>query len=448
LAAQLLAFARKQTLFPETVAVGPLLAEMRELLCRAAAEANDLQIRCASDVWAILIDPTQLESALLNLVINARDAVPASGGTIVITAENARLNLATAARLQVPPGEFVRIVVADNGGGIAPEMLERVFDPFFTTKELGKGSGIGLAQVHGLVAQSGGAIDIESESGRGTSVAMLLPRAPWAIVERTTDASLADMAGNGQCVLLVEDQEDLRATARMMLEEHGYRVVEAADAQAARTIMAGTEVISVLFADLVLPFGESGLELARVAQQLRPDIRVLLTSGYTKDVLDQFGVQAREFEFLLKPYSTRKLSARISRLRAGAVPAPLRWSAAHEVGIRVMDEQHARLAELLNDLAAVVKSGEDHTAVLNDIISYTEFHFAAEAQLMATHDYRDCAAHTDAHRRLLEEIRAFRPGIDGASARLALHYLQDWLLGHVRGHDRELAEALRAQGMR
>jgi hemerythrin-like metal-binding protein len=449
LASQLLTFARKQTLFPETTAVGPLLAAMHELLRQGAGKANELLIRCADDVWTIRVDPTQLESALLNLVINARDAMPTGGGAIAITAENVTLSLAAAARLRLPPGDFVRIGVVDSGSGIAPDLLERVFEPFFTTKEMGKGSGLGLAQVRGFVGQSGGSVDIQSEIGGGTTVFLLLPRGPAVVSTEPAPEATAGVAANGRCVLVVEDEEDLRGIARMMLEERGYRVLEAKDAQTARHLLAADAApVDVLFADLVLPGGVSGIELAREARRLRPDIRVLLTSGYTHDMLDEHGVDAREFQFLLKPYSTDKLAVRMAGLVSGNAPPPLIWCSAHEVGVREIDEQHARLGALLNELAAALKAGEDHATVLREIIRYTDFHFAAEERLMTVLGRDDAAAHQQAHRRLLEEIRAFRPDADGISVGVALRYLQEWLLHHVDGPDRELAEALRAQGER
>ena len=335
----------------------------------------------------------------------------------------------------------MRIDVADTGSGIAPELLDRIFEPFFTTKPAG--SGLGLAQVRSFVGHSGGALDVKSAVGGGTTISLLLPRGPAVAGEAGTGA---DPSGAG--VLIVEDEEDLRGTARMMLEERGYHVVEATDAEAALRLLADDTVpIGVLFADLVLPGGASGLELAREARRLRPDIRVLLTSGYTKDMLDEHGVDAREFQFLLKPYSTDRLAARLARLVPGAAPPPLIWSSAHEVGVREIDEQHARLGALLNMLATALRDGEDHGAALRELVDYTGFHFAAEERLMAEHRIDAAAAHGEAHRRLLEEIRAFRPDIDGVSVGLAVRYLQEWLLHHVDGPDRELAAALRARGV-
>jgi hemerythrin-like metal-binding protein/PAS domain S-box-containing protein len=445
LAAQLLAFARKQTLFPETTAVEPLLTSMQELLRRAAGETNELQIRCAPDVWTIRVDPTQLESALLNLVINARDAMAESGGgAVTVLAENVTLNLAAAARLRLPPGDYVRIGVADAGVGIAPEVLERVLEPFYTTKEAGKGSGLGLSQVHGFVGQSGGCVDIDSEIGRGTTVALLLPRGPAAATQSAPQPAVG-MPGGGRCVLIVEDDADLSRAARVMLEQRGYHVLEAQDPDGARRLLAAAPV-SVLFADLVLPGGMSGIDLAREARRLRPDVRVLLT-GSTADMLDEHRVDVQEFQFLLKPYSADKLVARMARLVPGAVPSPLLWSSAHELGVRQIDEQHARLGALLNELAGALRGGEDHATLLREIVRYTEFHFAAEESLMAAHAYQGAAAHQQAHHRLLEEVRAFRPDADGVSVSLALRYLQEWLLHHVDGADRDLAEALRGRGV-
>jgi hemerythrin-like metal-binding protein len=323
LAAQLLSFARKQTLFPEITRLGPLLGAMHELLGRAAGAANTLQLHCPDHVWPLRIDPTQLESALLNLVINAADATGAAGGTIAITAENVTLPLAQAAALRLPPGDFVRIGVADSGSGIAPDLLERVFEPLFTTKA-GKGSGLGLAQVRGFASQSGGAVELKSELGRGTTVSLLLPR-----------SGAAATAGTPAAVQI-----------------------------------------------------------------------------------------------------------------AAAAPAALIWSAAHALGVQEIDEQHAKLGALLNALAAALQEGEDHTAALRAIVRFTEFHFAAEERLMAAHQCDGAAAHREAHQRLLEEIRAFRPDGDGVSVGVALRYLQEWLLQHVDGPDQELAEALRARGVR
>jgi hemerythrin-like metal-binding protein len=434
LASQLLRFARKQTLFPETTRLRPLLGAMHELLSRAAGAANTLELRCPDDVWPLRIDPTQLESALLNLVINAADATGAAGGAIAITAENVTLPLAQAASLRLPPGDFVRIGVADSGTGIAPDLLERVFEPFFTTKG-SKGTGLGLPQVRGFASQSGGAVELRSELGRGTTVLLLLPRGP-AIA-----SGAAATAGSAASVLIVQDEEDLRATARTMLEAHGYRVLEAKDAEGARRLLGAEAVpIDVLFADLVLPGGVSGLELARQARALRPQVRVLLSAGYLP-------AEEGEFQFLLKPYSTEKLAARMAGLIAGAAPPPLVWSAAHALGVQEIDQQHAQLGALLNVLAAALQEGEDHTAALREIVRFAEFHFAAEERLMAAHQCDGAAAHRDAHRRLLEEIRAFRPDADGASVGVALRYLQEWLLQHVNGPDRELAEALRARGV-
>ena len=446
LASQLLTFARKQTLFPETTAVGPLFAAMQDLLCRAAGKAAALRMRCADDTWSIRVDPAQLELALLNLVINANDAMPPGGGTITITAENVTLALAQAAGLGLPPGDFVRIGVADTGSGIVPDLLGRIFEPFFTTKEAGKGSGLGLAQVRGFVGQSGGAVEIMSEVGRGTTVFLLLPRGPAVAAAAMPEAG-PGAAGAG-CVLIVEDEEDLRGTARMLLEERGYGVLEATDAETACRLLADDAApIGVLFADLILPGGMSGIELAREARRLRPDIRVLLTSGYTKDMLEQHGVGAEEFEFLLKPYSTDRLAARLARLVPGAPPPPLIWSAAHELGVREIDEQHVGLAAALNELAVALRAGEDHAAALRELVRCTGFHFAAEERLMALHRYDGAAAHLQAHRQLLREIREFRPDADGASLGVALRYLQEWLLHHVDSLDRDLAEALRARGV-
>jgi TolB-like protein/CheY-like chemotaxis protein len=300
LAAQLLAFSRNQLLQPDRIPVLRLLEEMRELLVRAAGETIQVRIQAPDDLWHCFADPGQLESALLNLVLNSRDAMPL-GGTVTISSRNEDVGPARAAAAASTPGGYVRIEVADTGCGIPAELTERVFEPFFTTKPIGKGSGLGLAQVHGFAGQSGGWVELVSEPGRGTTVSLLLPRAQMSPERQTVEASPAPPPrGGGQTVLVVEADPDLRATTRERLEESGYRVTLAPDASTARRFLVSGEPVDVLLTDTVLPGGVSGIDLVRDARRIRPGINVLLTSSVEAPLGNQ--VSDPEFELLSKPY--------------------------------------------------------------------------------------------------------------------------------------------------
>jgi nitrogen-specific signal transduction histidine kinase/TolB-like protein/ActR/RegA family two-component response regulator len=301
LAGQLLAFSRKQILQPENVQVHELLRGIQELLLRAAGEQIRLGITSADDLWSCHVDPTQLESAVLNLVLNARDAMPLGVGTIAIRCANEAIEDARAQVLGGVPGDYVRVDVADTGSGIGPELLEKVFEPFFTTKELGKGSGLGLAQVHGFVGQSGGFVDLQSELGRGTTVSLYLPRAAGRGASRSREPEAAPAHGLGRTILLVENQAELRETVTSTLEYGGYRVTAVSDGTAARALLATDEPIDVLFADMGLPGTTGGIELAHAARRIRPDILVLLASGDASDASKALGADL-DFDVIGKPY--------------------------------------------------------------------------------------------------------------------------------------------------
>ncbi len=321
LAGQLLAFSRRQMLQPEDLLVDGLLRGMLELLLRAAGETIQVDLVSTGDLWHCHVDPSQLESAVLNLVLNARDAMPVGGGRITIRCENETVDTRQAHRSGGAPGSYVRIDVTDTGCGIPAELLEKVFDPFFTTKEVGKGSGLGLAQVHGFVGQSGGWVDIKSKVGRGTTVSLFLPRVVTAdcIAIDTSDAT--PESGLGRSILVVEDEPDLRETVCAMLEGGGYRVLAAADAAHAREYLARDEPLHLLFTDVVLPGGVSGVELARSARATRQDLLVLLTSGYASTVLEAHGAES-EFEVVAKPYQPDDLLRVLgAMLRNSLVPA-------------------------------------------------------------------------------------------------------------------------------
>jgi signal transduction histidine kinase len=289
---RLLAFSRRQPLEPKRVDLNRVVSGMSELLRRTLGEPVDVETVLAGGLWPTFADAHQLENVLINLGTNARDAMP-DGGRITIETANAYLDDAYVARFsEVPAGQYVLLSVADTGTGIPPKVLEHVFEPFFTTKEVGRGTGLGLAMVHGFVKQSGGHIRIYSEEGHGTTVKIYLPRlreteeiasVPAAADEAAVGGEVG--ARNGEAILLVEDNDGVRAYTKSTLEELGYQVLEAADASQALRHLGQAARIDLLFTDVVLPGGMGGRELAQRVARERPSLPVLFTTGYTRNAI-------------------------------------------------------------------------------------------------------------------------------------------------------------------
>jgi PAS domain S-box-containing protein len=298
LTSQLLAFARRQPLEPEVIDLSVRLDALGEMLQRTLSSTYDLRLDLAPALWQVEIDPTGLETALLNAVLNARDAMP-EGGQLTIATKN----------VSRADGEMVDLSISDTGEGIPADKIQRVFEPFFTTKPTGKGTGLGLSQIHGFATQSGGSAEIDSEVGRGTTVHILLPKtdkvAQASQVERT-NITLPE----GLTVLLVEDSEHVRYFARHLLEDLGCRVIEAGDASEAFSVFQ-REKVDLVFSDIVMP-GENGLELAERVSALNPKTPVLLASGYSSK---QFiPLNERKFPILRKPYKLDGLAAALNQL--------------------------------------------------------------------------------------------------------------------------------------
>ncbi|WP_374666259.1 PAS domain S-box protein [Ramlibacter sp.] len=310
---RLLAFARRQALQPLAVDVGRALQDLRSMLQRTLGEQIGVQVRVADGLWRALVDPGQLDNALLNLCLNARDAMP-HGGRLVIEATNASLDDAMAgAHPQLRAGDYVRIAVRDTGVGIAPEVRSKVFEPFFTTKEKNSGNGLGLAMVYGFILQSGGHIELESVPGRGTEVVVLLPRAAaGAATPPSGPDDGADLQARGEAVLLVEDDDLVREYATDQLRALGYRVTAAADGAQALALLATGITVDLLFTDVIMP-GMSGPQLAEAARELHPGLPVLYASGYTGDALARHGELAPDVLLLLKPYRARELARALRR---------------------------------------------------------------------------------------------------------------------------------------
>ncbi|MFY9293095.1 MAG: histidine kinase famiy protein [Methylorubrum rhodinum] len=305
LTAQLLSFARKQRLEGRTLSLNKLVEEMRQLAGRTLGEAITIETDLAPALWPCRLDPTQAEVALLNILINARDAMPEGG----------RVTIATRNREPTSPGgsRCVAVEITDTGTGIPSDVLARVMDPFFTTKEEGKGTGLGLSMVYGFAKQSGGTAQIESVVGEGTTVRLLFPASDEASPEAQPASAVSSEPQRGsETVLVVDDRADVAELARAILRDYGYGTLLARHGREALEILDDHPEIDILFSDLIMP-GMDGLSLAREARRRRPSLKVLLTTGYAEASLERTGLPRPEFEILNKPYRRADL---IRRLRA------------------------------------------------------------------------------------------------------------------------------------
>ena len=309
---QLLAFARRQDMRVEAVCVTDLLPNFETLLDRAVGEAVQVVVRRTQDLWYCKTDAHQLETAILNLAINARDAMDGRGALELLT-RNVVVPAEQAAPHEAAAGDFVVVAVADAGPGMPPEVASRVFEPFFTTKEMGKGTGLGLSQVYGFARQSGGFVELETHLGQGTTVSIYLPRCEPPLNLGGEAAAAAHIPSAEGTVLLVEDDADVRAAARAMLEELGYQVIEAASADAALAAIDRHPGIDLVFTDVIMASGLTGIELAQAIKGVRSDLPVMLTSGYTAQRLVP-AAGHRDLPLLRKPYTLSQLADALSDL--------------------------------------------------------------------------------------------------------------------------------------
>jgi PAS domain S-box-containing protein len=315
---RLLAFSRRQPLDPRPVDANELVASMDELFRRTISEAIRVDVMPKDDLWLTLCDPNQLESALLNLIINARDSMT-GGGRIVITCDNATSDEpALSAQRDLAPGQYVMLSVTDNGSGMPKKVLERVFEPFFTTKPIGQGTGLGLSMVYGFVKQSGGHVTIASEPGAGTTVKIYLPRyhGDAARNQGTQPPAAKPRAKSKEVVLVVEDEPVVRSLVIDMLVELGYCALEAEDGAAALAILFADQPIDLLLTDVGLP-GMNGRQLADAARERRPDLKVLFMTGYVENKILLNGFLGPHMEVIAKPFAGDALATKVERMIHG-----------------------------------------------------------------------------------------------------------------------------------
>jgi signal transduction histidine kinase len=323
---RLLAFARRQPLDPRPLDVNKLVQGMSELLHRTLGESIRIETVLAGGIWRVAADSNQLENALLNLAVNARDAMSGAGRLTIETA-NVHLDEAYARVNEVRPGQYVMLAVSDTGSGMTPDVAAKAFEPFFTTKDVGKGSGLGLSQLYGFIKQSEGHAKIYSEPGEGTTITLYLPRLAGAGADEAAGIASALPQGRGDLqVLVVEDDEDVRAHAVAMLTELGYAVIEAADANAALRLLDAHPRVRLLFTDVGLPGGRNGRELADEARRARPGLPVLFTTGYARNAIVHHGRLDPGVDLITKPFTfaalANKVHAMLERYDGSAHEAP------------------------------------------------------------------------------------------------------------------------------
>ena len=356
---QLLAFARRQPLEPRVVNLGRLMGEMAEMLRRTLGESVEVETVIAGGLWNTLCDPAQVESAILNLAINARDAMP-KGGRLTIELSNAALDDAYARAAEVEPGQFVLLAVSDAGVGMDAATLSKVFEPFFTTKSMDKGTGLGLSMVYGFVKQSNGAVQIYSELGQGTTVKIYLPRSREREPAYSAPVT-GTLRGRSEVILVVEDDDMVRASAVSMLRDLGYACIHASDGDSALEMINSGVKFDLLFTDVIMPGAVKSRDLANEAQKLRPGLPVLFTSGYTENAIVHHGRLDEGVQLLSKPYSRDDLARKIRGLLKDS----------RRVVLVVEDDALVRLSavdmiEALGFTALQAEDGPSALAILQD----------------------------------------------------------------------------------
>jgi CheY-like chemotaxis protein len=312
---RLLAFSRRQTLDPKPLDVHRLVSDMQALVRSSVGPNVAVRMVDTVGLWQVRVDASQLENSLLNLCINARDAMQPAGGQLTIEASNRALDERGAREVGLPPGEYISICVTDTGTGMSPDVQARAFDPFFTTKPLGQGTGLGLSMVYGFVRQSGGQIGIESEAGHGTTMCMHLPRyAGKAVAGEAAAVSDAVAHGAGETVLIIEDEPTIRVLVTEILQESGYCVIAAEDGQTGLAILQGEGRIDLLVTDVGLPGGLNGRQVADAARVGRPDLKILFITGYAENAAVGNGQMERGMEVMTKPFEVTALASKVREM--------------------------------------------------------------------------------------------------------------------------------------
>jgi CheY-like chemotaxis protein len=311
-----LAFSRRQTLDPKPTDVNKLIYGMEDLIRRTVGPSIEVEVVGQGGLWPTLIDGAQLENALLNLAINARDAMP-DGGRITIETANKWLDDRGAKERELSPGQYISICVTDTGSGIPKDIVDRIFDPFFTTKPLGEGTGLGLSMVHGFVRQSGGQVRVYSEGGTGTTMCLYLPRYVGDLREDRVEEPDAIDVGSGETVLIIDDEPTIRMLMADVLAEVGYRVIEAQDGPSAMRILQSDARIDLLITDVGLPGGMNGRQVADAARMTQPNLKVLFVTGFAENAAVGNGHLPPGMALITKPFPMADLANKVREIIDG-----------------------------------------------------------------------------------------------------------------------------------
>ncbi|MCP4128914.1 MAG: PAS domain S-box protein, partial [Gammaproteobacteria bacterium] len=401
---QLLGFSRRRAVEVSITDINQTIGELKSLMARSVTPEVEVEYYLADDLRPTEIDPGDFEDAMLNLVINARDAMP-GGGKLILETSNCTLDAVYCAQNPgIKPGEYIQLMVSDSGEGIANEQQDQIFEPFYTTKKPGKGTGLGLAMVYGFVQRSGGHIRVYSEPGIGSTFHLYLPQAQGQIQPARTASEPQEILPRGREVILaVDDERELLELAKTSLEALGYQVVTANNGQQALEQLTNRPDIDLLFSDVVMPGGMNGYELAEQATTKHPELKILLTSGYTGKALSASDQTQYSNNLLSKPYSQSELAQRLRALLGEpALPdeaqngsertqstTPIEWADNNNVGVKALDDDHRELLALLNRYRESA-ANDDRTEciiILEQFRTYTKTHFQREEAVMAACAY-------------------------------------------------------------
>ncbi len=442
---QLLGFSRRQATESAVANLNYVIGRMNSLIVRLVTPEVDVEHDFTDDLWSVDINSGDFEDTLLNLSMNAGDAMPA-GGRLTLETRNTTIDSGFCAQNpHAEPGDYVKLTVSDTGKGMRPDQQERIFEPFYTTKPDGKGTGLGLAMVLGFVRRSGGFIQVFSTPERGTDVVVFLPRAPEeAASEESRVDQVGSRPGGDATVLVVDDERGLLDLARTSLESLGYEVRTAKNGRRALEILSEERGIAALFSDVVMSGGMNGYELAEHAMARRPNLKVLLTSGF----LDETAVNRSQARFttnlLAKPYSQSELASRLHALLIGpAQSTATSTESANDFspsGVSALDDIHVAVEELLKNCKKAVVNGSDSECegYLMELRKSLQIHFPEEEAIMAACNYPAIDNHREVHRLLVVQVeeKLRQREVNFLSTREVLKFLTDWWIEHSQGVDR------------
>ncbi len=457
LTTELLGFTRLDAARSATVNINDVLRDMFNLVEQSASKSVTKQVNLADDLWLTDIDAGELQDAVVNLCVNAGHAMP-DGGTLTIETENRKLSVAESGMVDdLREKEFVLLTVTDTGCGIPDDQIDNIFEPFFTTKEKGRGTGLGLALVFGFVRRSKGEIKVDSKVGEGTKFEIYLPRSSSEKVGETA-APVEDtpVRGGDEFVLVVDDEPELAAVAEQYLSEAGYRVAVATSGQEALNLLAANPDIQLVFSDVVMPGGITGFDLAIRAIKKRPNIKVILTSGYTSEsersrIKNAYLARQLSTALLEKPYSRNQALTRVRQ----ALDEEIRWvwTKDLETGIDVVDEDHRVIISMLNRFCTALSMDDKDVSpdivrqIANDILSFSKDHFDREEAVMEFCGAPELEVHKEMHRRCLGQLSNNVGRLDGADFRAGaeslMKFLSGWLIEHIAEMDMELRNSAR-----